>query len=253
VTARRITADGTAVRELVGVSRDANVEAEALFQVPLSRLVELAALADDHVDVTRLTYSIQGTMIRLDAVGAEAEDGYALVDFGSGTLRLVQPFERVYVEWTRDDLEELKTVLPGLEDAGDSVVSAPDVEPLGETREVNGMPCAVYRIDWVATTTRACVTTALGDLVDAFRQFESRMQTLRLLDPERDEPELILLLADEGFPILEQSLYREETYGTVRYEVSEITRVDRRELADTLFEVPADFERRGILDLLRGR
>jgi hypothetical protein len=249
VTIQRITAGEAAVREALGSSSDEEIEPEALFAVPLERLADLAGRTDQDMAIERFIYSIKGTTIRVDEVGEGAEESYALMDYGTGTLRLVQPLENIYIEWGKDDLEAMRSMLPAPEE--EKAGADATVRSLGKKMEINGMACEAYRIEWDGVVAQAWTTRALGDLGEAFKQFEERMAMLEVIDPEADEPEIATLVADKGFPVLEQTFRRKRGEG-LQYETSEIISVERGRLSSDLFEVPEGFEKRGLLEMLRG-
>jgi hypothetical protein len=251
VTIQRMTADEAAVRETLGSSPDEEIEPETLFAVPLHRLADLAGRMDQDIGIERFVYSIKGTTIRVNAVGEGAEESYALMDYDTGTLRLVQPLEKIYIEWGKDDLEALRSMLPAPEKDKQAGAGA-TVRSLGKKREINGMACEAYRIEWDGVVARAWTTRALGDLGEAFKEFEERMAMLEVIDPEADEPEIVILVADKGFPVLEQTLRRKRG-ADLQYETSEIISVERKRLSSDLFEVPEGFEKRGLLEMLRGK
>lgn len=250
VTIQQVTADEAGVRKLLGSSGDQEIEPDALFAVPVDRLLDLAGRMDQDITIERLIYSIKGATIRVDGVGEGAEESYALMDYGTGTLRLVQPLEKIYIEWGKEGLEAMRSLFPPPEENEEAHADA-TVRSLGEKRVINGMACEAYRVEWDGVVAQAWTTRALGDLAEAFKQFEERMAVLEVIDPEADEPEIITLLADKGFPVLEQTLVRGRFEGP-QYEVSEIVSVERRRLSSDLFEIPDGYEKRGILDMLRG-
>lgn len=249
VTIQQITADEAAVREALASAAGQEIDPDALFAVPVDRLLDLASRLDRDMAIERFIYSIKGTTIRVDGVGEGAEESYALMDYGTGTLRLVQPLEKIYIEWGKDDLEAMRAMFPPVEEDEEAHADV-TVRSLGQRREINGMPCEAYRIEWDGVVAQAWTTRALGDLGEAFKQFEERMAVLEVIDPEADEPEIITLVADKGFPVLEQTLMKDGIEG-LQYEVSEIVSVERRQLDSDLFEVPAGFEKRGLLEMLR--
>jgi len=250
IKTRQITVSEDALLEILygeeEMREETSLDAEKVFAIPLERILSLASSLDDEIDVSEVTFSIKGTKMRME--GDEEMPGYALLDFGAGTFQLVQPSEKIYIEWTKEEFEQFQAMMPEMEEeTGPSA----QVRPLGQTKQINGMRCSAYEIKLEEATTVAWVTEELRDLVTAFREFETRMQGMGMFDEEDEGTETFFLVADYGFPVLEQTLTTYGMFGGVDYEVQEVVAVERKPLSASQFTVPSDYERRSFMDMMR--
>ena len=250
IKTRQITVSENALLEILygeeEMEEETSLDAEKVFAIPLERILSLASSLDDEIDVSEVTFSIKGTKMRMEGDGEMP--GYALLDFGAGTFQLVQPSEKIYIEWTKEEFEQFQAMMPEMEEeTGPSA----QVRPLGQTKQINGMRCSAYEIKLEEATTVAWVTEELRDLVTAFREFETRMQGMGMFDEEDEGTETFFLVADYGFPVLEQTLTTYGMFGGVDYEVQEVVAVERKPLSAALFTVSSDYERRSFMDMMR--
>ena len=250
IKTRQITVSEDALLEILygeeEMEEETSLDAEKVFAIPLERILSLAGSLGDEIDVSEVTFSIKGTKMRME--GDEEMPGYALLDFGAGTFQLVQPSEKIYIEWTKEEFEQFQAMMPEMEEeTGPSA----QVRPLGQTKQINGMRCSAYEIKLEEATTVAWVTEELRDLVTAFREFETRMQGMGMFDEEDEGTETFFLVADYGFPVLEQTLTTYGMFGGVDYEVQEVVAVERKPLSASQFTVPSDYERRSFMDMMR--
>jgi hypothetical protein len=253
ITTRQITVSEGALLEILygeeEVEEEPSLDAESIFAIPLERVLSLAGSLSDEIRVSEITFSIKGTKMRMDRDDEEEMPGYALLDFAAGSFQLVQPSEMIYIEWTKEDFEELQAMMPAMEE-GETTPSA-QVRPLGVTKQINGMDCSAYEIKLEDATTIAWVTEELRDLVTAFREFETRMQGMGMFEEEDESTETYFLVAEHGFPVMEQTLTTYSMFGGVEYDVQEVVAVEREPLSASLFTVPSDYERRSFLDMMR--
>jgi len=248
ITTRQVTLGDRALSMLLDPD---SLEAEridyrAVFALPMDRIFELAGRSNNDISVDSLVYSMKGTQLRVSGDVGDEMPGYAILDFGAGTFQLVQPAEEMYIELTREDFETYKSMIPESEPEAKPSLQA---RPLGQTKQINGLECSAYEIESDEWITVAWVTTELGDLVDAFVEFESRMKAMGMYDEEEDS-EVFSLVAEHGFPVLEQTFLTFGDYGA-EYEITEIQNVERRSLPADLFAVPSDYEKLSIMEMLR--
>jgi hypothetical protein len=226
-----------------------SIDPEKVFAIPLERILSLAGSMGDEVAVDQLTFSIKGSKMRMDGDFDEEMPGYTLLDFGAGTFQLVRPSEKIYIEWTNEDFEELQAMMPEMEE--EETASNAQLRALGQTKEINGMRCSAYEIKLEDATTIAWVTEELKDLVAAFSEFETRMKGMGMFDEEDEGSETFFLVAEHGFPVMEQTLTTYGMFGGAEYDVQEVVAVDRKPLAAGLFTVPSDYERKSFMDMMR--
>lgn len=199
---------------------------------------------DEGVSVEELTYTIKGPRLRVDGM-AGGQEGFATMDLDAGVFRMVSPGEGMYIEYTKADFETLQG-MGGAAEAGpgDGAEPAPEVRALGETREHNGMACALYEVSAEGSITQACVAKDLSDLVGAFEELAERSKAMTMEEDEAVDP--MEALAEHGFPVLSKELTE---YG--RYEITELLSVEKTSVSDDAFAVPAGLQKKTLADLMQ--
>ncbi len=249
ITTRQITLGDRALSMLLDpVDFEAErIDYRAVFALPMDRILELAGQSDSDIGIDLLTYSMKGTQLRVSGDLGDEMPGYAILDFAAGTFRLVQPAEKMYLELTQEDFETYKAMTPEPEPESPGI--SLQARPTGETKEINGMQCSAYEIETDASITLAWVTSELEDLVGAFVEFESKMKEMGMFD-EEDDSEIFSLVAEHGFPVMEQTFLTFGDYA-VEYEIMEILNVERKALSADYFAVPSDYKKLSIMEMLR--
>jgi len=153
--------------------------------------------------------------------------GYVVIDVGTGMMRLVNPAQRSYSEFSirgtgqsrpgeGEDEEELK------------------VEPLGRTQVIGTLRCTGYRVTEGEDVSIAWMTSD-----PAFKQlFEAYMQMAGDDDPSVGRARA--LLARYGYPVMTQRLDEDGDYRV------EVWSLERRPMADSLFAIPAGFTKQAV-------
>jgi len=222
-------------------------DATGIFDLSIAEIIQAAPELGD-VEIEALIYHFKGTVMRVDGGIEEEMPGYAILDFGAGSFSLVNPAERLVLEMTREDFEQMKEIL-GEEEMAEPR-TAPQVRPLGRTKQISGMRCVAFEIRSEEETIIAWVTKDLSDLVEVFRELESRMRSMGMFAEDDEGTEVFMLLADHGFPVVQQTLTR-YPWGEYSYDISAVISVERRRLADDMFAIPEGYERRSILEMMR--
>lgn len=224
------------------------VDATKIFDVPIFQIIEVAPELSG-LQVEALTYHFKGTKMRVDGGIEEEMPGYAILDFGAGSFSLVNPAEKVVMGMTSEDFEQMKEMLAE-EEMEAEPRAKPQVRPLGRAKEINGMRCVAFEIKSEGETTIAWVTKDLSDVVDVFLELESRMKSMGMFEEGDEDTEVFLLLAEHGFPVLEQKL-TEYPWGEHAYDISAMISVERESVSDDLFAIPEDYERHSILEMMQ--
>ncbi len=247
VNQRQINVGANALTAALGEEATQNgVDPEDVFAIPLKRLLELG----DDVDVTNISFSIKGNKMRVEG-GADEQFGYVIVDFGVGTFQMVQPSERMYIEWTKEDFQRLDEMMSMMHTGDDEERAPPQVTSLDKTMEINGLRSSAYRVTTEDNITVVWVTDELKDLVGAFMDLEERFSAMGMMDEENDDMEIFTLIADRGFPVLTMT-YSTYEHGTGDYEISEVVSVERQSLSDDLFAPPSDYDKKTMMDMMQG-
>jgi hypothetical protein len=214
---------------------------EALFDVATERILALREEleADGVMTVEETEVYIKGNLIRTD-MATEERPVYATMDLDQGIMRMVQPNEQMYMEWTKADMERMKTMMP---DMG-GVAETSEPRATGQTRTINGMTCVAYDIETDDGTTRVWVSKDNAQLVKAFAGL---MESVGAMSMEEDETDESMLVAKYGFPVLMLRL------GYDMYEIEETLSVDRQSVSDDLFTPPAGYKKMTMADMMRGR
>jgi hypothetical protein len=248
IETRAASLDEAALRYLLGPAGEGDeFDASGIFDVSILQIIE-ASPELGGIDVEVLTYHFKGTMMRVDGGLEEEMPGYAILDFGLGSFSLVNPADQMVLEMTAEDFEEMKEMME--EEEPTEPRAKPQVRPLGRAKQINGMNCEAFEIKSEEETTVAWVTQELADVVEVFLELESRMKSMGMFEEDDEDTEVFLLLADHGFPVVEQTLTR-YPWGEYAYEISAVISVERMSLADDMFAIPEGYERHSILEMMR--
>jgi hypothetical protein len=213
---------------------------EAIFDVPTERILALREEleANGMMRVEEASVYIKGSMIRSDM---ETEEGpaYATMDLEKGIIRMFQPAEKMYIEFTKEDMERMKSMMP---DMG-GVSERPEPRETGLTKSINGMSCAAYDIETDEGMTRVWVSKDNAQLTKAFAGL---MESVDAMTMEEDEMDPSALVAKYGFPVMMLRL------GYDMYDIEETLSVDRQSVSDDLFIPPADYKKMTMADMMRG-
>jgi len=213
---------------------------EAIFDVPTERILALREEleADGVMTVEETQMYIKGNLIRTDM---ETEDGpaYVTMDLEQGIIRMFQPNERMYIEWTKEDMERMKAMVPDM--GGASEQSEP--RETGLSKSINGMSCVAFDIDMDDGVTRVWVSKDNAQLVKAFAGL---MESISSMGMDEEETDGSALVAKHGFPVLMLRLDYD------MYTIEETLSVDRQSVSDDLFTPPAGYKKMTMADMMRG-
>lgn len=206
-------------------------DAEGLLQQPLEQLRAAAETAGAGLEELSLTYYIKGSKLRTSNEGGMGgEEGYMLLDFGTGRYQLVDPGQKLVVEWVADSL-----AAGGIEDEEAVADLEFDVQPLGESRTINGFACRGFRVVHEGGTVEITwLTDALMTLTGTFAQIAEL--SARFGDEESTSRPLDRFL-ELGFPILTMSVDPE----LGEFSAAEVLKAEQKPLDDSLFTVPSGY------------
>jgi hypothetical protein len=206
--------------------------ADTLLHQSLADLRAEAAAANAGIEELTLTYYIKGNKLRTSNGGSGPDDGYMILDFGSGSYQLVDPSQKLVIEWVADSAE-----LRAIENEEPADEGAVDVEPLNETRTINGFSCRGYRAVYEGGLVEVTwLTETLQDLTTAFAELAALSQ--RFGDPEGGDQRVDRFL-EHGFPIVTMTVDPE----LGEFSGAEVLAATRQAVSDTLFTVPAGYLR----------
>jgi hypothetical protein len=213
---------------------------EAIFDVPLERILALRdeLEADGTMMVEEATVYVKGNMIRSDM---ETEEGpaYVTMDLEKGIIRMFQPTEEMYIEWTKEDMERMKAMMPNMGGASEQ----PEPRETGLSKSINGMNCVAYDMETEEGATRVWVSKDNAQLVKAFAGLMESVSSMTM-DEEDTDPSA--LVAKYGFPVLMLRL------GYDTYSIEETLSVNRESVSDDLFTPPAGYKKMTMADMMRG-
>ena len=175
--------------------------------------------------------------------------GFSIIDLDSGTMWMVNPGERSYVEFSKADAEEAQKKAEemmarfgldaeSLEEAeglegGSGEVSVTDLD---STRTVNGFEAQGFRASSGEEYGEAWCSTDVSGLADTLEELAARTKEM---NEEGQGAALEDEMCVEGLPVLSKTFH---PYA-VLFEVSEVLAVEPGPQPDELFEVPEGFRR----------
>jgi hypothetical protein len=204
-------------------------------------------LGDANVSETRML--LKGSMVRMEPGGP----AYFLLNLGTGETTIVNTYGKYYIKWSAEELERMageSNLGAGDEDAGAGEAKPARIEPVGATKEINGLRAEAFRVRTENTITMGWVTDEHGDLRASFEKVADRFG----LQGSEDEPgsDAEDLLWEKGVPVLIKTFSLDVGDDEARaraYEVSEIVSIERKSLPADLFKVPAGYTRKTVEEL----
>jgi hypothetical protein len=189
--------------------------------------LDLATLvASDSATQLRVSYYVkQGRLRSTPPEAPAAGPEYLVMDFVRGVYRIVQPTQRMVLEWTR------RTAT----DEPQDTASLGTLQPQDSTRNINGFECAAYAFDDGAGFIElSWVTGDAPELARAFAELAALSQALGA-DDAADQPFDRLLRY--GFPVLTITLDTDQGILTI----AEVETVAEQPVDDAMFESPEGF------------
>lgn len=193
---------------------------------------------DGEVEVSEATLKLKGARIRTDMLAGEAAgmpEGYGIMHVDEGIVYLVIPTQRTIMEMNVAEIERLMAEMPQPD-----AMATPEVEPLNETRVINGLRCQGYRIRTDEGLTVAWLSTQDAGLHALYQAFSD---LVRRMDPSDTDPDL--LLAPYGFPMLTYTITGDDVA------IEETIAIERGPVPDSAFALPAGYQRVSMLDMMR--
>ncbi|HSG81996.1 MAG TPA: DUF4412 domain-containing protein [Gemmatimonadota bacterium] len=227
----------------------AELSPDNVFSIPVERILALSGeLGEEAVEITELTYYVTAGKMRVESA-SDMMPGHMIMDFESGVFQMVVPMQKMYMEITKEDMEELQEQYPDMSES-DEPSAKPQIRSLGTSKEINGMRCEGFEIVKGETVSNVWVSSDLKDVVTAFQSFVDRMEVFGMEDEDDEELEVFELMKEHGFPVLEQTL---NNFGwEMGYEISEIISVERSDVPADLFVIPSDYQRRSFMEMMGG-
>jgi hypothetical protein len=161
------------------------------------------------------------------------------MDLEKGIIRMFQPTEQMYIEWTKEDMERMKSMMPDMGGTSEQ----PEPRETGLSKSINGMKCVAYDVDADDGVTRVWVSKDNAQLVEAFAGL---MESVNSMAMDEEETDASTLVAKHGFPVLMLRL------GYDMYEIEETLSVDRQSVSDDLFTPPAGYKKMTMADMMKG-
>lgn len=206
-----------------------------LMDMPVERLLALRGELEAQGD---MTVKEEELYIKGDHLWADATDetgsAWATVDLAQGVMRLIRPDQRMYIEMTRDDFQQMAANM------GAGPGGQPDVSPVGGSKTINGLQSHAYDVTTSEGTRRVWVSNANADLEASFQRFAEVLKAMSM----GDDTDASFVVAEHGFPMLE--LWT--TYDT--FEIEEVIAVEAQSVDDALFATPAGYQKQTMAELM---
>ena len=225
-----------------------------VFAIPVEQIRQLGATDELDVEEENMTIFIKGQQVRVDVELEQDKDAFMLVDTADETSYLVMPSTKQYLEWTKEDRENMQKMAQGLRDniknqlrdldsippeqrkqMKELLKHLPDeknkvIQPLNKSERINGMDVTGYEVRAEGETTLGWVTKDHGDILTVLKAVSESQERPKSTDPEKRTAADVL--TEHGLPVRVQTLEDDQ------YTISEITKIEQKSLAPNLFVVP---------------
>jgi hypothetical protein len=242
------------VDELKGLTAGGSTDTEKVYAIPMDKLLAVPGVKPQESSI-----QVKGSRIRANT-GAHDAGSYIIMDLDQGTMWMVLPEQKKYVEWTKADMKaltdkmaemqkqmqermagmppeqrkQMEAMMKNLSGAPGSTPPKPQVRALGKTQTINGMQTSAYEV-------RVGDETAVGwvspDQQDLQRTFKNLREGEAKMMSNNAGAGIQSALANSGLPV---RLQKVDQGG---YHVEELVDVQRAPMGADLFAVPAGFEK----------
>jgi Domain of unknown function (DUF4412) len=232
--------------QAASLTEDEQPSPDKVLAVPLEQILAKGRAGELTLETETMVFELRGSKVRSSSTAPSGlAEMYGIGDLQTGVFRFISPSQRIYTEWTREDLNKMMADTKKMAAAGDSSAAPPaetatlKLEPLGATKTIAGFHCTGYRYSRGTTVGIAWLTKDLADVTSAFL----RMSEFTPGGDSKGRANPLAPFARLGFPCLTQQLETEAAGGGHDYEVTELVSVDRRAPADDRFSVPAGYRK----------
>lgn len=172
-------------------------------------------------ETTKYSYSVKGNMVRIEETGADGViKGIMIVDLTKKTVIALSPERKLYMDATN------KRVAPAIK---------PEVTKTENTKTINGFECTEWIVKYDAENTQ------ISYWVSADTGFDFFNDLIAVLNRKDKLSKYFITIPDYKtvFPV---NAIEKNTDGTVKTELR-ITKIDKKELPDSLFEIPKGYQK----------
>lgn len=236
---RIITVDPTLTPDLEHLSTD------QLLAMPPEKLTALMTPEGDSLaEIEIQTFTIKGRRIRLDP--GDGSEGYTVMDLDRRSYLAIQPSRQIYVEWSGDSADAFYADANAAADSADA-----HLRETGETRALHGFQTRRFESRDDDGITVAWLASEPASLQRFFAQLA---RATRAPTPEGDEigDPVMAQLTARGFPVMIQTLETTGGQPAGSYVVEEVLTWEPKRVPDSVFAIPAGYQRGTVEDLVGG-
>jgi hypothetical protein len=195
----------------------------------------------------------KGKKVRIDGFGGQ--HGSMIVDNDAKVMMMIEPDKKQYMTMTEDDAKQMQAMMgPMMErmkqqSADKAAAGKLTFSKTGKTMSVAGVPCEVYRGEYVdedgdKSQGEACVATGIGFALDALT-FNNPM--VQRGGPGYDRMQQFRDLVGNNKGILTAKSFKNDTLTTDMQAI----KIERKSLGDDVFAPPADYKEIRMGDMMR--
>ncbi len=250
--------EGTVHTRAVTVSQDMLTQMglttpDAVLALSVDSLFRGYRQTEGVVHVTSTYYLAPGKISAQSASADTTEpSNYMIMDANAGTMDVVMPEQKVYVEWTADDFKKMQAH----QQPHDTTTTPITVTALHKTAVVNGFKCSLYRAESAEHADGSGREIVVGCLSSEHKDVSDALKTLlegmsKLAGAGEGGPSAAAVLAQHGLPIRIQTVTVSGGTLSSDYDVEDIVAVTPGHVPAERFTPPAGFKKTSMADLIK--
>ncbi|MBL4625612.1 MAG: DUF4412 domain-containing protein [Flavobacteriales bacterium] len=172
-------------------------------------------------ETTKYSYSVKGNKVRIDETGADGSiKGVMIVNLDKETVIALSPERKLYMDATN------KRIAP---------VIKPTITKTENKKTINGFECTEWIVKYAQENTQ------ISYWVSSETGFDFFIKLIAILN-RKDRLSKYFITIPEYETVFPVNAVEKNMDGTIKTELK-ITKIDKKELPDSLFEIPKDYQK----------
>jgi|TARA_B110000495_G_C22877564_1_gene511816 hypothetical protein len=172
-------------------------------------------------ETTKYSYSVKGNKVRIDETGPDGSvKGIMIVDLSKSTVIALSPERKLYMDATN------KRIAP---------IIKPEITKTKNKKTINGFGCT----EWIVKYSQE--NTQISYWVSPETGFDFFEKLIKVLN-RKDKLSKYFIAIPGNETVFPVNAVEKNMDGTIKTELK-ITKIDKKELPDSLFDIPKDYQK----------
>ncbi len=172
-------------------------------------------------ETTKYSYSVKGNKVRIDETDPDGlVKGIMIVDLSKSTVTALSPERKLYMDATN------KRIPPLIK---------PEITKTKNEKTINGFKCT----EWIVKYSQE--NTQISYWVSPETEFDFFAKLIKVLN-RKDKLSKYFIAIPNNETVFPVNAIEKNIDGTIKTELK-ITKIDKKELPDSLFDIPKDYQK----------